>query len=155
MIRVLILFLFMLQLSTAQQFTKNTIGLRLGASEGFGTEISYQRALTDKNRMEFNIGWRSADSYDGLRINALYQWVWSLQNNINWYYGGGVGFSNFNFEEGGNEFAPGILGSIGVEYNFDFPVLISLDLRPSLNISDNIDALNLDIGFGVRYQFDW
>lgn len=149
-----LIYCFITTIGWTQQYTKNTIGLRLGASDGFGTELSYQRALTDINRFEFNLGWRSADSYDGLRLNAIYQWIWPLDYGFNWYYGGGVGFSNFNSDSKGNEFIPGILGSLGLEYNFNFPVLVSLDLRPGVNFSSSVNAVNFDLGLGVRYQFD-
>ena len=47
-------------------------------------------------------------------------------------------------------------GNIGVEYNFDIPLLISLDFRPELGLigydgfDDNFD---FDIALGLRYQF--
>ena len=37
---------------SAQEISKNAIGLRLGDSDGLGTEISYQRAISDANRIE-------------------------------------------------------------------------------------------------------
>jgi len=45
---------------------------------------------------------------------------------------------------------------IGIEYNFDIPLLLSLDFRPEIelqdykNFSDNFD---FDIALGIRYQF--
>ena len=39
------LFLFGLNLITAQEIPDRTIGLRLGSNRGFGTEISYQMKL--------------------------------------------------------------------------------------------------------------
>jgi hypothetical protein len=42
----------------AQEISKNAIGLRLGDSGGFGTEITYQRALGSNNRLELDLGWR-------------------------------------------------------------------------------------------------
>ena len=47
-------------------------------------------------------------------------------------------------------------GDVGIEYNFDFPLLISLDFRPEIgfvgyrDFSDNFD---FDIALGIRYQF--
>mgnify|MGYP003632582989 CR=1 FL=1 len=38
--------------SSAQEISTNAIGLRLGDSDGFGAEISYQHALGDNNRLE-------------------------------------------------------------------------------------------------------
>ena len=62
----------------AQEIADNAIGLRLGDSDGFGTEISYQRALGGNNRLEVDLGWRSGNNYDGFKLAGLYQWVWQL-----------------------------------------------------------------------------
>lgn len=52
--------------TNAQSIADNAIGLRLGDSDGFGAEVSYQRALSDSNRLEFDLGWRDGNDYDGL-----------------------------------------------------------------------------------------
>ena len=46
-------------LTYGQDIADNAIGLRLGDSDGFGAEISYQRALGDNNRLEVDLGWRT------------------------------------------------------------------------------------------------
>mgnify|MGYP001586981538 FL=1 len=52
----------------AQDIADNAIGLRLGDSDGFGTEVSYQRALGENNRLEVDLGWRSGKNYDGFKL---------------------------------------------------------------------------------------
>ena len=69
----------------AQEIADNAIGLRLGDSDGFGTEISYQRALGGNNRLEVDLGWRSGNDYDGFKLTGVYQWVWELDGDFNWY----------------------------------------------------------------------
>ena len=47
-------------------------------------------------------------------------------------------------------------GDIGIEYNFDIPLLISLDFRPEIGFGDDIynnNDLDFDIALGVRYKF--
>ena len=44
-------------------------------------------------------------------------------------------------------------GVVGIEYNFDIPLLISLDFRPEIGFSDIYDGLNSDIALSLRYQF--
>lgn len=52
-----------LALSTqAQEISKNALGLRLGDSDGFGGEISYQRGLSSDNRLELDLGWRNSNN---------------------------------------------------------------------------------------------
>lgn len=142
-------------LASAQEISKNTIGLRLGDSDGLGTEVSYQRALGQNNRLEAGLGWRNSKDYDAFKLSGLYQWVWSIDNNFNWYAGAGGGLVSWNHDyadiDGTGVF---VAGDIGIEYNFDFPLLLSLDIRPELGFNDDYnDDLDIDMALGVRYQF--
>ena len=146
--------------SNAQAIADNALGLRLGDSDGFGAEISYQRALGDNNRLELDLGWRSGKQngfdYDGFKLAGLYQWVFPLDQGFNWYVGAGGGLGSFdaNSSTGNNNetffFAA---GDIGIEYDFDIPLLISLDFRPEIGFGDVNDDLDFDIALGIRYQF--
>ena len=144
-------------LLSAQDISPNAIGLRLGDSNGFGTEISYQRALSDNNRLEFDLGWRSGNNYDGFKLAGLYQWVWNLDGNFNWYVGAGGGLGSYGYDDPAfdDETFLFAAGDIGIEYNFDIPLQISLDFRPELGFGDYkySDDLDFDIGLGIRYQF--
>lgn len=152
----------------AQEISDHALGLRLGDSDGFGAEISYQKSIARYNRLEANLGWRDNRNFDAFKISALYQWVHSIDGDFNWYYGLGGGLGSVDFEpipNAGNPSDPidpdgGLFifaaGNIGVEYNFDFPLLLSLDFRPEIGLvgydafSDNFD---FDIALGIRYQF--
>ena len=142
-------------LLSAQDISPNAIGLRLGDSNGFGTEISYQRALSDNNRLEFDLGWRSGNTYDGFKLAGLYQWVWNLDGNFNWYVGAGGGLGSYGYDDPAfdDETFLFAAGDIGIEYGFDIPLLISLDFRPELGFGNHTDDLDFDIGLGIRYQF--
>ena len=140
----------------AQQIADNAIGLRLGGSDGYGAEISYQRAVSDNNRLEFDLGWRNGDNYDAIRAVGLYQWVFQLDGNFNWYTGVGGGLASYSIEtEGRDDSDTSLLaaGNIGIEYDFDIPLLISLDFRPEIGFGDINDDLDFDIALGIRYQF--
>lgn len=142
----------------SQRISKNALGLRLGDSDGFGTEISYQRALSENNRLEFDLGWRSNSNYDAFRLTGLYQWVWVLDGNFNWYAGAGGGVGSVSWD---NPFPNGddsetyvyAAGDIGIEYNFDIPLMLSLDFRPEFGFGDYNDDADFDIALGIRYQF--
>ena len=63
----------------AQEISENAIGLRLGGGDGFGAEVSYQRAIgNDNNRLELDLGWRNDDNFDAVKLAGLYQWVWNI-----------------------------------------------------------------------------
>lgn len=152
--------------SNAQEISKNALGVRLGSNDGFGFEVSYQRGLSKNNRLELDLGIRNSDNDDAFKIIGLYQWVWKIENRFNWYagVGGGVGTWDHNHNDNnGNhdhdDYEDGtflvIAGDIGIEYNFDIPLLISLDFRPELYFGNNYrnDNYGSDIGLSLRYQF--
>lgn len=144
-----------------QNISKNALGLRLGDSGGFGTEISYQRGLSENNRLEFDLGWRNGNDYDGFKLAGLYQWVWNIDGGFNWYagVGGGLGTYNFNDNHENDDHTDTFVfaaGDIGIEYNFDIPLLLSLDFRPELGFGNEVydnNDVDFDIGLGIRYQF--
>lgn len=142
----------------AQQISENALGLRLGDSDGFGAEISYQRGIGDNNRLEFGLGWRDGSNFSAFRILGLYQWVWILDGNFNWYAGVGGGVSTFSIDDvpmGSDDSDTSLFaaGDIGIEYNFEIPLLISLDFRPEIGFGNFNDDVDFDIALGLRYQF--
>ena len=146
--------------SNAQDISDNAIGLRLGDSDGFGAEISYQRALGENNRLELDLGWRDGNNYDGFKLAGLYQWVMPLDGNFNWYAGVGGGLGSFSVNvPGGMDVTDTFIfaaGDVGIEYNFDIPLLLSLDFRPEIGFGDDLynnNDLDFDIALGIRYQF--
>lgn len=129
----------------AQKISDNAIGLRFGGGDGAGGEISYQKALGDNNRLEINLG--LANKFSNFKATGLYEWVWSLEDKLNWYAGVGGGILTAG--------ETGIYGAgvIGIEYDFDIPILISLDYRPEVGIAGGLNGLNSDVALSVRYQF--
>lgn len=149
--------------TNAQDISDNAIGVRLGDSDGFGAELSYQRALGDNNRLELDLGIRSGKNYDGFKLAGIYQWVWNIDGGFNWYAGPGAGLANYSYDyrddkgrDDDSETFFFVGGQVGIEYNFDFPLQLSLDVRPEFGLGnsdfDN-NNLDLDIALGVRYKF--
>ncbi len=143
----------------AQEISKNALGVRFGGSNGVGAEISYQRGLTENHRLEFDLGWRNDDDFDAFKLTGLYQWVWHIDGGFNWFVGAGAGIgavdygNDFDKSDGNADFFAYGAGDIGIEYNFDFPLLIALDFRPEIGFSDFSDDLGFDIALSARYQF--
>lgn len=146
--------------ANAQDISPNAIGIRIGDNDGFGTEVNYQRALNDINRLELGLGWRDAQNFNAYRLTGIYQWVWHLDGNFNWYAGAGAALGQFDFKNNNpnfndeSNFFLNAAGNIGIEYNFEIPLLLSLDFRPELSILNDIDdSFEFDIALGIRYQF--
>lgn len=142
----------------------------IGARLGYGAEVSYQHSLSEENMVSVDLG---LPGFLGLEAAATYDWLnpgghtipWEHKGSWNWYagVGAGAGFYGFNWITG---FA-GVAGRIGVEYNFWFPLQLSLDYRPlvGLGFGDGGDSygrvwFNTDglfaggIALGVRYVFE-
>ena len=149
----------------AQDISKNALGLRLGGNNGFGGEISYQRALATDNRLELDLGWRNRNNYNNngyddraIKLTGLYQWVWNIDGGFNWYAGVGGGLGSYSYDDNTNThyndtfaFAA---GDIGIEYNFDIPLLISLDFRPEFGGNGYYkNNYGSDVALGLKYQF--
>jgi hypothetical protein len=129
----------------AQDISKNAIGLRFSGGSVIGGEISYQKSLSKNNRLEIDLG--LGNDFSDFKATGLYEWVWQLEDKFNWYAGVGGGLISF---EGTGIFGAGI---VGIEYNFDSPILISLDYTQEIGISGGLSGLNSNVALAVRYQF--
>lgn len=129
----------------AQDISDNAIGLRFSGGNGVGGEISYQKALGDNNRLEVDLG--LANEFTDFKATGLYQWVWNLEEQFNWYAGFGGGIVSAG--------ETGIYGAgvVGIEYNFDAPILLSLDYRPEIGVAGGLSGIDSNISLAVRYQF--
>ena len=68
--------------------------------------------------------------------------------------GAGLGtYSNSNINNGSGTFVFAA-GDVGIEYNFDFPLQASLDLRPEIGGNGYFEnSFGTDIALGIRYKF--
>ncbi|MDV7188387.1 hypothetical protein R3X25_13930 [Lutibacter sp. TH_r2] len=147
------------QFTNAQEVADNAIGIRFGDNNGIGGEISYQKKLNHENRLEVDLGYRNHDDYDAFKLTGIYQWVWNIDGGFNWYAGFGAGIGSWSY---GDNFTgdddDGLFlnadGNVGIEYNFNIPILISLDFRPEIELlGDYGNNTDLDLALSIRYQF--
>jgi opacity protein-like surface antigen len=138
---------------SAQQLSKNSIGFRVGHNDGFGGELSYQRYLDFDKRIELDLGMRERDNVDIFKVVGLYQSVRVIDDNLRWYGGLGGGYASYETQgfDGNYIF---VAANAGIEYTFNFPVAISLDVQPEVSLNDDFyDVIAFDIALGVRYRF--
>lgn len=169
LLKITLLMVFGLPLwINAQNLSDHTAGLRLGDSDGLGAALSYQKSISRENRIELNLSWQDSRAFDIFKLAGVYQWVMPFEGNFNWYYGFGGGLGNVDFEprpsnnnpSGIEEIDGGLFifgaANLGLEYHFDFPLVLSLDMRPELGLlgySGFSDSFDFDIGLGIRYKF--
>ncbi|MFD2562092.1 hypothetical protein [Aquimarina rubra] len=145
--------------SQAQEIPEHAIGLRLSESDGFWAEASYQARLSSDTRIELDLGVQGRNRYNALKLTGMYQWVFNIDGGLNWYVGPGIGgglvdFDNDIDDRDDLETFGFVTGDVGIEYRFDFPLLISLDFRPEIYFDDyNNDDIIFNLGLSARYRF--
>jgi opacity protein-like surface antigen len=148
-----LLFVLSLMGAVQAQDISKAIGIRAGA----GAEISYQHPLSDANRLEADLGLGGWGEHGGFLLSGLYHWVFNINNGLNWYVGPGLQLGSVYYESDNkweNGLGIGIAGQIGIEYNFDFPLQLSLDYRPDWFIIPSAKGMGYDgIALGIRYKF--
>lgn len=145
------------------QINPHAIGIRgAGGNIGYGGEISYQHGLSDNNRFELDLGWRgyrlNGQNYHVSALSGIYHWWWNITDGLNWYVGPGaqVGFYRNKSNAALDGISVGVLGQIGIEYDFnqhDVPILISLDTRPRFGFLAGNNGLGYGGAFSIRFTF--
>lgn len=147
---------------------------------GYGIEASGVIGLSDRNRVEIDFGWDGYGRwYDGygryysrgyLHVAGSYQWYWNIIKGLGWFVGPqanlGVFFNSWEgayygslYTSTGNfyraRFSLGVGAQVGIQYDFDFPLQLALDYRPSINfmIPGHPYYYGGWANFSVRYRF--
>ncbi len=145
-----------------ENISENTIGVRFGNHYGLEVEITYQRMLSPKNRLELNTGWSSSNHTEAFKLFGIYQWYWNIEKGLYWYTGGGGGFGTWNTDNdydnpyaNDNGFFMVATGDIGVEYHIKgVPIQLSLDGRPEYVFNSfEKDNFGFNAGVAIRYKF--
>lgn len=152
---VIILFVWAISESNGQTI----LGVRLGGGSGYNAEISYMGPLASGNRLELDLGLSGNDNYSGFQLTGIYQWTFDLSDGFGWYVGpgGSIGVWSYDDNNQGNNdnddgFWLAVNGQIGFEYNFGFPIQLTLDYRPGIAIINGGGWFN-NFGLGIRWRF--
>ena len=126
----------------------------LGVRIGNGGEISYQHSM-GSNFLEVDGGLGLGfDGVFNVGATGIYNFMISeFGNGFGFYAGPGAGVGLGVGEA--NYFALSAAGMVGIEYNFNFPLQISLDFRQHIGIGFNGHGIwaPSSVGLGLRYQF--
>ena len=157
-------FLFVLPVRSAAQQARpaNALGIRftggIGLQDGsdfneypsFGAELSYLRFFTPRTRLEADFGMRFYDYnpetkklYPAWLIATSYQWWWPIGHTAGFYAGPVLQF-------GRPYFWFGVGAQTGFDWQFDGPIQLFVDLRPTWSWWSGIDTC---LSFGLRYSF--
>lgn len=163
--------------SLSAQAQPKAIGVRLGAT---GADISYQHSFSSEQFLSLDAGLDlgyGVSGRTGGRVCGAYNFIWATpkwtkKGSWNIYAGPGISTGWVddrtvikNGEERANTFSKGFMiaavGQVGLEYNFPFPLQLSLEIRPSIGIHLTGRSISFyDNGFlgfipslGIRYNF--
>lgn len=133
------------------------VGVRLG----YGVEVSYQHGLGN-NMLSIDAG---LPGFHGIEAAVTYDWInpfntqipWNEKGEWNWSLGVGAAAGWY---WGGYAFV-GVAGRVGVEYNFWFPLQLSVEWRPAFGPDFGKNHCGFytgglyagGIAIGVRYKF--
>ncbi|MBR5384875.1 MAG: hypothetical protein IK143_03265 [Bacteroidales bacterium] len=159
---IIIAALFGMALAASAQ--PRAIGARLLGLGANGIEASYQHTMAESQFIQGDLG---IFAWDGFTATGTYNWIissprWTSEGVWNFYLGAGasLGYVEYGHDAEGrveSNFMFGFVGQVGLEYNFDFPLQLSADLRPVLGWSDGKFYGDGVLGFvpsiSVRYRF--
>lgn len=135
----------------------------IGVNLGYGVDLSYQHNLGESNMIDLSV---NVPFFDGIGATCTYDWVnpfntaipWDNKGEWNWSLGVGAGAGIYGFKT--PLWYAGVVGHVGVAYDFWFPMELSLDWRPNFGVTAtdggagfNTGGLYSGITLGVRYLF--
>ena len=144
------------------------MGLRAGAT---GLEASYEHAMSPVQFIQGDLGMDfgyNVNGRPGVRATAVYNFIWARPNwttQGSWAIYAGPGLSlgfvddQVPYEIGDaiighydNGFMIGVVGQVGVEYTFRFPLQLALEVRPCFGLHVNDGKFrDRETGLTVNY----
>ena len=119
------------------------VGVRGGGFSG----ITAKKNL-DKNALEFGASFGVGNH---LMVDGVYEWQEPvIAEGFHLYYGAGA-YTNL----ANHYFGLGAEAVVGLEYRIpiNFPLAVSLDYRPGVNLLGGVHFWGGNFGFGVKYCF--
>lgn len=164
-----LIFIIILSVLAASAYAQpRAMGLRAGAT---GLEASYEHAMSSVQFIQGDLGMDfgyNVNGRPGVRATAVYNFIWARPNwttQGSWAIYAGPGLSlgfvddQVPYEIGDailghydNGFMIGVVGQVGVEYTFRFPLQLALDVRPCFGLHVNDGKFrDRETGLTVNY----
>ena len=139
------------------QVHPHALGLRFGGNGVInGAELSYQHGLSERNRIEFDLGFGRGKNHNRMFIAGIYHWDWNLVGGLNWYIGPGASIGFYSYDNHAGYLNVALGGQIGLEYDFNVlgaPILLSLDARPMWDFLGDHAGFGWGAALGIRYTW--
>ena len=131
-------------LITSIASAQSELGIRWGDVSGGDVALDALISIGQYSRLHADVSFGN-----GVGIDLLWDFLYRPLGGeaFNWYAGVGP------FVVIDDPFQLGVVGELGLEYKFKFPISISADWRPSFRIIENTDFSAGGFGLNVRYVF--
>lgn len=145
---IIIAFFFTAGLFSANAQSVGELGLRWGNVTGGDFALDGIVGLGEFSRIHANVSFGGNGPTD-FGIDAIWDFIYRPLGGeaFMWYAGAGP-FLGF-----GDIFSLGVAGEIGLQYNFQIPLSISLDYRPAFRLVEDTDFDSGGFGLNIRYRF--
>lgn len=135
----------------------NAIGGRFGVANG----VTFKHFVSNNNALDFILNFRTKKNhYSTFSLIGLYEFHNPIAGaqGLQWYYGfgAGVGSYTYKYDNRRNETDLYLSGEgvLGLDYKFDgAPINISLDWKPSLNLTPDTGLYFDGVGLSIRFAF--
>lgn len=158
-------------------FSQISLGARFYSGFSTGIEASLLYDMGQNTRIEADFGASfgvMTKRYDAVNLGGVrytydgypayhvvaatgsYQWTFDIVKGFGWFVGPAaqIGFGSNSDGDFYMRLAAGAQG--GVQYKFDFPMQVSLDVRPMIDfihLADPRSLFDLGVAAGIRYCF--
>jgi len=153
--KFLIILVAVLGFATVASAQPKALGIRIGS----GVDLSYENYAGGANFLEFEAGLDNYHAND-FHLDGVYNFMiaepdWT-PGTWGFYAGPGASvaaWTDSDLDE--SRVYAGFLGNLGLEYTFNIPLQLSLDIRPRVMFGDGHVWTQgiFTFGFGARYAF--
>lgn len=156
--KTLLIIVAALGLAVVASAQPKSLGVRIG---NYGVDVSYENyVFSGPDFLEFELGLDDGFSTSAFHVDGVYNFMiaqpdWTASGSWGFYGGPGASVAVWENANAENVVFVGVVGNLGLEYTFDFPLTLSADFRPRLMLGDGKVRSNslFSLGIGVRYAF--
>ncbi|WP_109830852.1 outer membrane insertion C- signal [Reichenbachiella versicolor] len=130
----------------AQAQFVSELGIRFGEVSGNNVAIDGLLNPGNVKRIHANVSFG-----DGFGADALWDFLYDrvgTEEALRWYVGAGP-----SLYAGNNLFLLGVSGEVGLSYQFNFPMSLSADWRPTFWLVEETEFSGDGFGLNVRFVF--
>ena len=141
--KLFILFAVLMFITTAAS-AQSELGIRGGDVSGGNVAIDGIISIGSWSRVHADLSFGN-----GVGIDLIWDFIYKPLGGEAFHWYAGVG----PYAVIDDPFTLGVAGELGLQYNFQFPMSLSIDWRPTFRIIENTNFSAGGFGLNIRYVF--